>query len=68
MAEFRKYSEAWYLKAIEKLEAIKEKLGHELDMFERYKIYGDEMELLRDIDEYEKAKAGHIYESFEERV
>ena len=64
-----KYSEKQYNRAIERLDEIKELLRQpETDMFERYKLYSEELKLLEGVYDYELANLEHKYEPLEARV
>jgi hypothetical protein len=69
MTNYRKYSEAWHSRAVERLEEIKEELKEQdLDMFDRYKLYGEELELIKDVSDYELSKIDKKYTPMELRV
>ena len=64
-----KYSEKQYNRAIERLDEIKEILRQpETDMFERYKLYSEELKLLEGVYDYELINLEHKYEPLEARV
>lgn len=64
-----KYSEKQYNRAIERLDEIKELLRQpETDMFERYKLYSEELKLLEGVYDYELTNLEHKYEPLEARV
>ena len=69
MANYKKYSEAWYSHAVERLDEIKEELkDQDLDIFDRYKLYSEELKLMEDVYDYELSKIQHKYEPMELRV
>ena len=64
-----KYSEKQYNRAIERLNEIKEILRKpETDMFERYKLYSEELKLLEGVYDYELTNLEHKHEPLEARV
>ena len=64
-----KYSEKQYNRAIERLDEIKEELKrNDLEMFELYKLYSEELKLLEGVYDYELTNLEHKYEPLEARV
>ena len=64
MVGYRKYSEAWYNHAVKRLDEIKELLRQpETDMFERYKLYSEELKLLEGVYDYELVR-GVVFDCF----
>ena len=69
MANYKKYSEAWYSHALERLEEIKDELKEQdLDIFDRYKLYSEELKLIEEVYVYELSKIKQKYEPMELRV